>query len=763
MSQVIQNNFPLNSGYVTPKGTLVKITGYDSDDRSILVKRLDTGEENLPLKENQLHQLKPVSELTSQELKKVALQPLRLATGKNNAEFQDDQWEAIEGLVRGRSRQLVVQRTGWGKSMVYFLSTLLLRLQGRGCTLLISPLLALMRNQIESADKIGVKADAINTATQNDWDNIQKRLLDNQVDVLLISPERLANEDFLTNVLRHISNNVGLFVVDEAHCISDWGHDFRPDYQRIVRILQALPQNIPILATTATANNRVIDDIKTQLGQNLRISRGMLARDSLNLQNIWLPNQAARLAWLSENINKFTGNGIIYTLTIKDAEVVADWLRAEGINAVAYHGKLNTDTRQQLEEQLLNNELTALVATNALGMGFDKPDLGFVVHYQRPSSIVHYYQQVGRAGRGISKAYGILLSGQEDQKITDYFIEAAFPPEDHTAIVLSTLKNSINGLSKSDLEREINLSKGQIDKVIKLLSILSPSPIVKQEHRWKATAIGYQPDKAKIERLTKIRTTEQEQMLKYMQSDRDCLMMFLAKELDDPHASPCGRCAVCIGEPLFPETYSQSTANRAVQFLRRSEQIIEPRKQIPYRSMPIYKFTGNLPRDLQAEQGRALAIWGDAGWGELVKSGKYQNNHFDDALVDATLNMIQRWKPKPFPTWVTCVPSLNHPTLVPDFARRLAAKLGLPFIDCISKTHSRHPQKQMSNSYQQAHNLDGAFVIDQSLIKHDALFLVDDMVDSRWTFTITAALLKRLGCGAVFPVALSVTSLSAEN
>lgn len=223
MSQVIQNNFPLNSGYVTPKGTLVKITGYDSDDRSILVKRLDTGEENLPLKENQLHQLKPVSELTSQELKKIALQPLRLATGKNNAEFQDDQWEAIEGLVRGRSRQLVVQRTGWGKSMVYFLTTLLLRLQGRGCTLLISPLLALMRNQIESAEKIGVKADAINTATQNDWDNIQKRLLDNQVDVLLISPERLANDDFLNNVLRHISNNVGLFVVDEAHCISEIG------------------------------------------------------------------------------------------------------------------------------------------------------------------------------------------------------------------------------------------------------------------------------------------------------------------------------------------------------------------------------------------------------------------------------------------------------------------------------------------------------------------------------------------------------------
>ena len=338
-----------------------------------------------------------------------AIALLRQALQDPDAEFRDGQWEAISTLVQRRARLLVVQRTGWGKSLVYFLATRFLRDQGAGCTLLISPLLSLMRNQIAAARNIGVKAETINSTNEADWPRIEGGLQQNQFDVLLISPERLANDDFVTRCLLPIANRVGLFVVDEAHCISDWGHDFRPDYQRIVRILRALPRNIPVLATTATANDRVVSDILRQLGPNLEVQRGPLTRASLSLQNIYLRSQAERMAWLANVLPGLPGSGIIYTLTVRDSERQAEWLKSQGIDAEAYNGAMETEQREALENRLLNNEVKALVATVALGMGFDKPDLGFVIHFQRPASVVHYYQQVGRAGRAVDDAYGVLL------------------------------------------------------------------------------------------------------------------------------------------------------------------------------------------------------------------------------------------------------------------------------------------------------------------------------------------------------------------
>ncbi|MDR9894851.1 RecQ family ATP-dependent DNA helicase [Aetokthonos hydrillicola Thurmond2011] len=683
---------------------------------------------------------------------------LRQALDNPNADFRAGQWEAIEELIERRSRLLVVQRTGWGKSLVYFLATRFLRDQGAGCTLLISPLLALMRNQIAAAERINVKAATINSSNNNDWEAVKTRLLRGEVDILLISPERLANEEFRENILLPISQRVGLFVVDEAHCISDWGHDFRPDYRRIVRILQALPPNIPILATTATANNRVVNDIINQLGSNLRVFRGDLTRKSLRLQNISLPSPAARMAWLVENLPKLPGSGIIYTLTVRDADRVAEWLNTQNINAKAYHSNLENDTRIALEDQLLENKIKALVATTALGMGFDKPDLGFVIHYQRPGSVVHYYQQVGRAGRAVETAYGILLSGDEDDEITNYFINTAFPPQIHTEQILSVLNQAQKGLSIAQIETKLNLSRGQIEKVLKLLSLEYPAPVTKQSSKWYATPVNYQPDTEKIARLTEIRRQEQARMSEYMRSQQ-CLMAFLAAELDTPNPTACGRCAVCLGKPLLPETYSMDIVNQAVLYLRRSHQIIEPRKQWSLQALSSYGFSGsNIPENLKAEQGKALSLWGDPGWGELVKQGKYQDNHFDDLLVQGMVEMIQRWEPQPFPTWVTCVPSLNRPELVPNFAQRLATRLSLPFKPVVQKVRQTKLQKEMSNSYQQAHNLDGAFVVDSWEGIDGAVFLVDDMVDSRWTFTVIAALLRRAGSGQVFPVALALNS-----
>ncbi|MEQ9359933.1 RecQ family ATP-dependent DNA helicase [Coleofasciculus chthonoplastes] len=693
------------------------------------------------------------------QLKAQALSLLRQALNNPTAQFRDGQWEAIASIILERSRLLVVQRTGWGKSIVYFLATRLLRDNHGGSTLLISPLLALMRNQIVAAKRININAATINSSNPEEWEQINAQLQAGIIDILLISPERLANEDFRQTILLPISQRIGLFVVDEAHCISDWGHDFRPDYRRIVRVLQALPQTIPALATTATANNRVVNDIITQLGANLLVSRGTLTRKSLQLQTLKLPSSAARMAWLAEHLPNLPGSGIIYALTTKDTERVADWLNQQGIHAQAYHAKLTHEQRLTLEDQLLNNEIKALVATTALGMGFDKPDLGFVIHYQRPGSVVHYYQQVGRAGRAVEQAYGILLGGEEDQEITDYFIQTAFPPEAHVQEVLNALEQAEDGLSITQIEQHLNLSNGQIKKVLKLLSLESPAPITKQGSKWYATPVFYQPDTEKIERLTQIRRQEQTRMFDYMNS-QECLMTFLARELDDPQPTPCGKCAVCLGRPLLPETYSLNRVNQAIQYLRRSDQIIELRKQWASKALPSYGFSGKIRDNLRAEPGRALSLWGDAGWGELVKQGKYHNHDFDDALVQGAFEMIQRWHPQPFPTWVTCVPSLHHPQLVPNFAQRLAHQLQLTFQPIVQKVRHTQPQKQMGNSYQQAHNLDGVFAVKPWQGMKGAVFLIDDMVDSRWTFTVIAALLRRAGSGPVFPLALALNSLT---
>jgi ATP-dependent DNA helicase RecQ len=691
-----------------------------------------------------------------------SLKFLRTALNNPAAEFRDGQWEAITYLIRKKVRLLVVQKTGWGKSLIYFLATKLLRDQGHGPTLLISPLLALMRNQIEAAKRIGVIARSINSTNPEAWESVKQEMKAGKVDVLLVSPERLANDEFREDLLLPVAQDVGLFVVDEAHCISDWGHDFRPDYRRITRVIQALPANVPVLATTATANNRVVNDVVAQLGPGLQVMRGSLVRESLQLQNIELPSPAARMAWLADTLPHLPGNGIVYVLTVKDSIRLASWLKTRNIDAEAYYGGLKNEIRETLEDRLLSNRIKALVATSALGMGFDKPDLGFVIHYQRPGSVVHYYQQVGRAGRMMASAYGIMLSGDEDEEITDYFINTAFPPRAHTQKILDLLEEADDGMSLTMLEQLVNLTRTQIEKALKILATETPAPVVKSGYRWYATGIDYRPDTRKIELLTGIRKDEQARMREYLAS-RQCLMSFLRRELDDPADTDCGRCAPCRGKDIVSKDYSFETAEEAVKYLRHNDQVIEPRKEWPVGAMRVYGWSHLKKIDpaLRMEAGRSLCLWGDAGWGDLVRKGKQVLGRFDNRLVDAVAEMIdKRWKPQPYPGWVACVPSLTRPNLVPDFARRLAAALRLQFVDCIKKTRATQPQKEMNNSFQQARNLDGAFAVNGILIKPGSVLLVDDMVDSRWTFTVLAALLRQEGAGPVFPVALAMSTSS---
>jgi ATP-dependent DNA helicase RecQ len=680
---------------------------------------------------------------------------LRTALDDPAAEFRDGQWECIEALLH-KQRMLVVQRTGWGKSMVYFLATRMLRDAGEGFTLLISPLLSLMRNQIQAAERIGIRAETINSTNPDDWTAVQEKLLNDEVDVLLISPERLANNDFREDVLVPVADRVGLFVVDEAHCISDWGHDFRPDYRRIVRVLQALPPNIPVLATTATASDRVVKDVAAQLG-DLQVDRGPLIRSSLRLQNIWLPSPAARMAWMVENIPNMPGSGIVYTLTVWDADRVAQWLQQNDIEAQAYHSKI--EGREDLESRLLENRIKVLVATVALGMGFDKPDLGFVIHFQRPGSVVHYYQQVGRAGRALDEAYGILLSGKEDKEITDYFIRTAFPPQAHIDVVIEALNQADDGLSVPMMQKEVNLSQGAINKTLKFLAVEATSPVTKIGSKWYATPVEYHLDRENIDQLCELRKSEQREMLDYMQ-EKGCLMQYLARALDDPHAGPCGKCAGCLDQPPLPETVQPAQINAAGLFLRRSHLTISPRKRWQTGAHEQYEFHGNIGADLIAGVGRALSLWADAGWGQMVRKGKYEDGCFSDDLIQGCLQMIETWQPHPQPSWLTCVPSLSHPELVPHFAQRLAERLGIPFVPAVQKVKDNKQQKYMNNSFQQASNLDGAFSVDRGTVPEGPVFLIDDMVDSRWTFSVIAALLRQAGCPAVFPLALAMNSPS---
>lgn len=678
-----------------------------------------------------------------------ALDLLRQMLGPS-ADFRAGQWEAIEAVAVRRGRALVVQRTGWGKSLVYFLATQLLRESGAGPTLLISPLLALMRNQIEMAGRIGVRAVTIHSGNRGEWDEAEADLRADDCDALLVSPERLNNERFLQSVLPGMAGRVGLFVVDEAHCISDWGHDFRPDYRRIVRILQHLPKGVPVLGTTATANDRVVADVQAQLGPGLVVLRGPLARVSLRLQNIVLADQSERLAWLAEYLPRFPGSGIVYCLTVADARRVAAWLQSRGIHAEAYHAGDDAQLdRVALEQALLRNEVKALVATVALGMGFDKPDLGFVVHFQRPGSAVAYYQQVGRAGRAVERAYGILLSGREDDEIQEYFIESAFPNPQTMTAILDALAGA-ESLSITEILDRVNVPWAMAEKALKLLEV--DGAVGREGSAYFRTPNPWRPDLQRAERVTAQRRAELAQMQAYV-NHAGCLMEFLARALDDPAAHACGQCANCRGKG-FPARVSPALVATAVEFLKGDELILEPRKRWPAGILPELKRV--IPDEAQNAPGRALCYYGDAGWGKWVREGKYVRDQFDDDLLRAAAALIrERWRPDPPPKWITAIPSRRHPRLVYDFSERLAAALGLPFVPALERTGDAPEQKTMANSSMQARNVIGTLAVVTAIVRPGAVLLVDDIVDSGWTLTLAGWLLRAHGSGIVHPFVLA--------
>jgi ATP-dependent DNA helicase RecQ len=662
------------------------------------------------------------------------------------AAFREHQLEAVRDLVVDRARVLCVQRTGWGKSAVYFLATALGREAGAGPTLIVSPLLALMRNQIAAAERIGIRAHTVNSTNRDAWAEVQELLAADAVDVLLISPERLNNPTFRAEMLPLFAERVGLLVVDEAHCISDWGHDFRPDYRRIADMLERLPEGVLLLCTTATANDRVVTDVEEQLSVGraaaLRTYRGPLGRTSLRFEVVDLPGQADRLAWLVQHLPELPGSGIVYTLTKRDADLVAEWLSGHGIAAEAYSGDSATEARVEVEERLLRNDLKAVVATSALGMGYDKPDLGFVVHYQAPGSVISYYQQVGRAGRAIERAEVVLLRGREDKRIQDFFIEQAFPRRELVDRVLERIADG--GATTQALMAEVNLGKGRVDAMLKVLDV--EGAVERDGSTWHSRAgSGWEYDAERYERITALRRREQEAMAQYGEDGR-CLMRALQEELDDPAPEDCGRCSVCAG-PRYAGPLDPALVREAALHLRSRPLVLEVKKMAPDAEGAMRK----IPDGVRAEEGRALARLGDGGWDPLVRAGR-SAGRFDDELVDAAAEVVRAWGVRP--AWIAAIPSQRSGELVPGFGRALAERLGIPFADVLARVTDGPPQREMANSHQQVANVRGAFAV-TAAPPPGAGLLVDDIRFSGWTLAMVAGQLRGKGADAVYPLALS--------
>ena len=698
--------------------------------------------------------------VTTTELRESAESLLRELAGPE-ARLREDQWTAIEALVVQRRRALVVQRTGWGKSAVYFIAARLLRSQGRGPTVIVSPLLALMRNQVAAARRAGVIAETINSGNVTEWDEIHQRVAAGEVDVLLVSPERLNNPDFRDSVLPKLAADAGLVVVDEAHCISDWGHDFRPDYRRIRTLIADLGEDIPVLATTATANDRVVTDVATQIGTDTLVLRGTLDRESLHLSVVRIDDAVQRTTWLSRQLGELPGSGIIYTLTVAAAHDLADVLADHGYPVAAYTGRTEPGERETLEQALLDNEVKALVATSALGMGFDKPDLGFVVHVGAPSSPIAYYQQVGRAGRGLvasgsgpsNRAEVILLPGPEDRRIWNYFASVAFPREQVVRSVLAALDYE-RPLSTVALEPLVELSRSRLEMVLKVLDV--DGAVRRVRGGWLATGQPWTYDTERYERLDRAREAEQNAMLEY-QSTTECRMNFLRRQLDDPGLAPdapgCGRCDNCTGRRFDVSVDADEMATIRARLDRPGIDLL-PRKQWPAGlsklGVPLSGKISDGP-----EVGRVLGRLSDLGWGQRLRTLlDAPDGPAPDHIVDACIAVLREWNWTQRPGAVMALQSATHPALAADLAARLARIGRLTDLGVMHTRPDRPPVSAANSAHRVAALFDSWETPDLTGLDTPVL-LVDTHTDTGWTLTLAARTLRHAGAPAVLPFALA--------
>ncbi len=680
------------------------------------------------------------------ELRGSAQQHLTRLAGPS-AVLRDDQWAAVQALVAHRRKVVVIQRTGWGKSAVYWIAAGLRRAQGFGPTLVISPLLALMRDQVAAAERSGLHAVTLNSANIDDWPAIEAQLAADDVDVLLISPERLNSFGFRSRVLPHLSPRIGMLVVDEAHCVSDWGSDFRADYRRIKDVLAALPEGTPVLATTATANDRVTADVAAQLGTDTLTLRGSLDRESLTLSVIPTPDAPTAYAWIADALagDSLPGAGLIYTLTVAGTTQLADFLRARGHDVAPYSSATPPEERAEIERRLLAHELRAVVATSSLGMGLDHPTLGFVVNLGAPASPISYYQQVGRAGRALDTAQAVLLPTAADERIWAYFDSTAFPAEDRVRRVLDVL--AAGPLTLPRIEAETGLRRGRLETLLKVLDV--EGAVERVDGGWVATGRPWSYDAERYEGIAAARRREQQAMLRYERSE-SCLMQQLRHELDDTGGSDCGRCAVCTGQLPAPGTApSPNTVRAAVTHLRAQTTVLEPRKMWPSGAPR----RGRIAESARAEPGRALAVADDPAWSAAVTRALTGDEPVPAEVFAGLVATLSRWGwPAGRPTWITWVPSRSHPRLLADATTRLAA---------LGRMEICSPLRAEGDGFQRdaGTNIESATRALQRLSLGDTVpagpvLLLDDTTRSGFSLTVAAALLREAGAGPVYPLVL---------
>lgn len=662
-----------------------------------------------------------------------------------NASFREGQYEAIEATMTKR-RTLVVQKTGWGKSLVYFSCTKMLREQNKGVTFVVSPLLVLMQNQLEAAEKLGLKCDVLNSDTRDRRAEILESLKNNELDLVLVTPETLFTED-VQKSLGEIK--IGLLVIDECHCISDWGHDFRQEYGKLREVISYLPPNVPILATTATANNRVINDLEKQLGSDVFVSRGPLTRESLSIQVLNMPSKVERYAWILENINKLEGSGIIYCLTQRDCDYLSDFLNKNGISAMPYYSSETRNEENKLaEEKFQRNEIKAIVATIKLGMGYDKGDISFVIHYQMPSNIVSYYQQIGRAGRNIDRAYTFLMYGKEDMDIINYFINTAFPSKEETDKIIDFIGDN-DGVKLYQIEHALNMRSNRLKKALGFL--LNDGFIRKERASYYLTPKMYFYDEEKYNEITEIRKKEAEQILR-LATLKECYSKYIVNSLDDYTATECGNCSNCLGKEILPEKVSLNAKAIASEYIDRLSMVIEPRKRWAFSdvtSLSAIKYIN--------KEGICLSKYGEIGYGRLVKRDKENDEkRFCQELVGKSAEILKPLVKENEIKHITCVPSLRS-NIVADFTKNLAESLNIEFVELLDKTDAK-PQKLMENSSYQCANAFKSFKIKENVSVPDKVILVDDTVDSKWTLTVCGYRIMENGASEVYPFALADSS-----
>ncbi len=672
-----------------------------------------------------------------------------------SAVLREDQWSAIEALLAG-SRVLVVQRTGWGKSAVYFTATALLRERGAGVTLIVSPLLALMRNQLEAAGRAGIRAATINSANLDEWSEVERSIAAGEVDVLLISPERLNSPGFRETVLPHVAASCGLLVVDEAHCISDWGHDFRPDYRRVRDVLDGLPSGVAVLATTATANERVSRDVAAVLGEPL-VLRGTLDRESLALDVVHLAGDPERLAWLDALLHEVPGSGIIYTLTVAAADDTAAFLAERGHAVAAYTGRTEDAERRRIEGELADNRLKAVVATSALGMGYDKPDLRFVVHLGSPSSPIAYYQQIGRAGRATDSAEVFLLPTPADRAVWEYFASVSMPDETTVRTLLDVLADQ-GGKPRSTaaIEPLVDLRRTRLEMVLKVLDV--DGAVRRVSGGWVSTGQPWSYDEARYEGLRAARSTEGEAMREYIRTS-GCLLRFLREQLDDPGAGDCGRCSRCTGHPLRELTLS--AVDEGAKAMARTGVALGVKKTWPTGLAAVgLQLTGRIAEGSAAAEGRAVARLTDLGWGDRLTAALAGDEAPTAGLMDGVVRTLRDWPWEQRPEVVVALPSLRHPALIAALAERIASVGRLEPAGMLERVAERRPQREVHNSAHKLANVAGALEVPPAVadaVRDRVVLLVDDLWDSGWTATWAARLLREAGAAQVLPFALAST------